>query len=381
MYNIHLVMNSFRPDKRVLKEALALADAGIFNKIIIIALKSQGFPESETVNNTVTVWRVPLRTKILPSKLFFQTIKYFEWQVKIKKFIKNKKIEVVHCHDLGTLPVGIKIKRQTRCKVIYDAHELETEKNNLAGIKKLYRKKVEKRLIKKIDHFISVSPSIIEWYQDKYGVTDVTLLRNIPDKRIKQETGINLRDKCDLDKNSILFVYCGYFFKNRGIEVLVNLFSELDKNIHILFLGKGELAGFIEESAKIFLNIHYYGFIPYEKLISSMASCDVGIMVKDNRQSLSQYFSLPNKFFLYLDAGLPVMVSQSLDVEQLIERLDIGWKAAIDNVKDKIKALKKNEISLKKQNVRYASKSLDWNIEKGSLIDAYKDLTGGDKIV
>ena len=38
------------------------------------------------------------------------------------------KFEVIHCHDTLVLPIGYLLKKIKKSKLIYDAHELESNK-------------------------------------------------------------------------------------------------------------------------------------------------------------------------------------------------------------------------------------------------------------
>jgi phosphotransferase system HPr-like phosphotransfer protein len=66
----------------------------------------------------------------------------------VKKVFQNENI--LHCNDLNALPAGVIIKKffNKNIKIVYDAHEYETEINGLSGIQKTLTKLLEKSLIK-----------------------------------------------------------------------------------------------------------------------------------------------------------------------------------------------------------------------------------------
>ena len=53
------------------------------------------------------------------------------------------KVDVVNCHSLNCLFIGVILKIIRGVKLIYDTHELETERNGLTGIKKVFSKKLK----------------------------------------------------------------------------------------------------------------------------------------------------------------------------------------------------------------------------------------------
>ena len=46
-----------------------------------------------------------------------------------KSFVKDFSPDLIHCHDLETLRTGIELKDEINCKVIFDSHEFEQNKN------------------------------------------------------------------------------------------------------------------------------------------------------------------------------------------------------------------------------------------------------------
>ena len=52
---------------------------------------------------------------------------------------RKKNIEVVNVHTLGLLPIGVLCKIFFRAKLIYDAHEYETQTQGLKGSRKNLR--------------------------------------------------------------------------------------------------------------------------------------------------------------------------------------------------------------------------------------------------
>ena len=67
------------------------------------------------------------------------------------------------------LPLGILLKFIFKSRLIYDAHELESNRNGIGRVEGAMVFYFEKMVWKSIDLFISVSPSIIDWYQSKFG--------------------------------------------------------------------------------------------------------------------------------------------------------------------------------------------------------------------
>ena len=47
--------------------------------------------------------------------------------------------QIIHCHDMFVLPLAVVVKLLTGARLIYDAHELESDRNGLSNrIKNLF---------------------------------------------------------------------------------------------------------------------------------------------------------------------------------------------------------------------------------------------------
>jgi hypothetical protein len=98
----------------------------------------------------------------------FQCIKYAEWAARICLAYRDTDLKVVHCHDRSALPVAILLKLLTRARVLYDAHELETERFGQTGMRKRLARLAEKAQFNLADAYMVVSDSISLWYAIAY---------------------------------------------------------------------------------------------------------------------------------------------------------------------------------------------------------------------
>ena len=87
---------------------------------------------------------------------------------------------MVNVHSLALLPLGVFLKWAFKAKLIYDAHELESEVHGAKGIRKVGGKWIESILVKRADHVFVVSESISDWYSSTYGISRPTVVLNAP---------------------------------------------------------------------------------------------------------------------------------------------------------------------------------------------------------
>src|SRR3546814_122043 len=149
---LHLVRNNFVSDSRILKETRSLIEAGVVDKLEVVALGDDHLSEHETLGPGRSVWRVPLVSRArLPKDLLSQSVKYAEWAARIVKRHARQPWDVIHCHDLSPLPIAVALQKCTGARLIYDAHELETEMMGLGGVRQRLARQVERRLMPRVD--------------------------------------------------------------------------------------------------------------------------------------------------------------------------------------------------------------------------------------
>ena len=114
-------------------------------------------------------------------KIVINFIMYFE--IYGKMFFRGVKFspQIIHANDWHVLPLAVAISKISRAKILYDAHELESEANGVSKEMSRLIRIIEKRCWKHIDTFVTVSPSIASWYEKEYGIKETVLVLNSPE--------------------------------------------------------------------------------------------------------------------------------------------------------------------------------------------------------
>ena len=379
--NLHVYPSNFKHETRILKETKSLVDSNLVDKIFIGAIWEKGVKEFEKIDSKREVWRVQLKIGSLADGAFWKALKYLEWILKIFFRFKKKNIHIVHCHSLSSLLIGALFKTFEKSKIIYDAHELETERNGWSGIIKVMSKILERILMYYVDHIIVVSDSISEWYKNQYNLKEVYVIKNIPYRQDSRGICSNIiKKRFNIQDNEILFLYQGSLNKGRGIEILLNVFSKADKNKHIVFMGYGTLEDVLKTYEINCSNIHLHPLVNPEEIIYYSACADVGISLIENT-CLSYKYSLPNKIFEYIFSGLPLIVSDLPDMGKIIDDFRCGWKVLINekSVENLIESISKENIEKKRKNVLSCKDNFGWHIEEKKLLMIYRNLGCGKK--
>src|SRR5699024_1073707 len=67
------------------------------------------------------------------------------------------------------------------------------------------------------------------------------------------------------------------------------------------------------------------GWVDYTSIPQAMEGADLGWVDLDAKYSLNNRFAMPNKFFSYLNNGIPVLANQCADMEAFIQEYSCGF--------------------------------------------------------
>lgn len=296
--------------------------------------------------------------------------------------------DVVHAHDANTLPPAVRISRITGAALVYDSHELWTDRNVVRPrpFRDWLDARIEERGIRAAHGVISVSPNIVQFLREKYQLAEQpSLVRNVPPREEAKSTDAvspELRVMSGLSSADSIVAYCGSITTNRGIEATIDCLPLLPDDHHFVLLGEGQ-PGYLrslESRARevgVMERVHFVGRVDSSSVANTMAGADVSV-VFTVPVCRSYLWSLPNKLFESIHAGVPVVASDIPDVADLVERHGLGVTTPIDDVHRLARAIRsaidgKDEY---RRNAIAAKEFLNWEIESQTLLDLYAKVTG-----
>ena len=368
--NLHIYPSYIVHESRIEKIARTLINEKTFNSIIILGIWKKGLKRSQKLHSGIKIIRV---------KNYFSFLPYF-----LRKFFdlvglmffclfRFTKVDVVNCHSLNCLFIGVILKIIKGVKLIYDTHELETERNGLTGIRKVFSKKIEKLFIGYCDHIFVVGDKINRWYKHHYKLKNnvITTIFNFPNLVNKSKTqSIDIRVQNKIPYNRLIFVYVGLMIKGRGLEELITAFNQSFH--HLVLIGYGPRWTKLEKKTRKINNIHVNEPLDQKHLLMFIKSADVGIFSPFNIRSLSYKYCMPNKIFEYMHAQLPIIVSSLDEVVTHINKNKIGWVVnSEEELKKLIINIKPSHIINKKKNILKVQKKYTWESQKDKLISPY----------
>ncbi len=309
-------------------------------------------------------------------KLLFESgvLFYAEFHLRLFLFILFKKADLLFANDLDTLLPNYLKSKISGSKIIFDSHEMFCEVPELKNhpFKKSIWEYLERKLVPKLTNCITVNESIAEWFSNKYKV-QFHVVRNIGNP----PTEINLKSRKELgipeDKKMILIQGSGINI-DRGAEECIDAMVYL-KDVILYIIGSGDVIHVLKQKTKekqLQDKIIFINKIPSHELVHYTSAADMGLMM-DKDTNLNYRFSLPNKLFDFVNAGIPVLSSKLPELEKFIKKYNIGNFIESHQPKHIAEMIEKTiyseQYTIWKKNTLVAKTENSWQIEKLKLIE------------
>jgi glycosyltransferase involved in cell wall biosynthesis len=316
--------------------------------------------------------------------LFFEKrfLKYAEWNLKLFFYLFFHKADILLANDLDTLLPNFLHSKLRRIQLVYDSHEYFTEQMEVTYrkyVKKVWTK-LEQFIFPKLKNVYTVNESIAGIYTKKYNVP-VQVIRNVPiyiKKEITQEINLDLT----FFKNKKILLSQGTGINsNRGYEELILSMLYLTNEYCLVIIGSGlvieSLKNLVKENSLENKVVFLEKMIPAQlRQVTKLAFCGFTL---DKPLCLNYYYILPNKLFDFIAAEIPIIASNMVEVETIVNEYEIGIvleEMNSKNIADAVMHLNANASfyeKCKKNTVR-AYQDLNWQNEEKKLLSIFEKL-------
>lgn len=377
--NVHIYPSPMTNESRILKITKTLMAQGVFDRIVLLGMKSANLSKQESIDDKREIVRLGGFAQNKKGN-FSKFLKTLLWSWNILVYLLPKNVVCINCHSLAVLPICVFLKWLKGARLVYDTHELETETSGNVGRRKKISQWVERSLIRFADATVVVNASIAVWYKENYKLGKVWVVQNVPHRFDAEVPKTRLlRENFSLAQTDVIYLYQGIIGEGRGIKPLLQTFAEfsaqgiMDK--HLVCMGYGALVPLLKEYAAKCPNIHYQEAVSPELVLEYTASADVGLSLIENT-CLSYYLSLPNKIFEYLTVGLPVIASDFPEMRKVIDTHNCGWRVqpSPSEIKALLEKLSIAEIEKKIPFSRQAARCFGWHLEEIELLALYEKI-------
>lgn len=351
------VINDLATDQRVHKHCMLLTDLG-YDVLLIGRVTSANSHLDKRIYRThrmkLPFERGPLFYACYNLALFFQLI--------------FRKADLLFSNDLDTVLPNYLASRLRGRKLIYDSHEFFTEVPELVNRPRVQRiwKRIERFVLPKLKYTLTVNNSIADLYRKAYAV-EMKVLRNVP--KLDNTIPVKSREELGLptDKSIIILQGSGINM-DRGAEEAVEAMKSVE-NAVLLILGSGDVIGQLRSQVKqegLEDRVWFRDRMPYTEMMAHTRVADLGLTL-DKDTNINYRYSLPNKLFDYIHAGIPTLASDLKEVKGVVEKYGIG--DIVEAVEPEILAKKINQmlkspyLETWKNNCPKAREELNWNKE------------------
>lgn len=350
------VTNDLVGDQRVHKVATTL-----LNNNYNITLVGRKFKNSLPLNRNYKTVRFSL---IFNSGFLF----YTEYNIRLFFFLLFTKFDILNSNDLDSLLANYIVAKIKNKKIVYDSHEFFTQVPELINRPKVQKVwlSLEKWILPKLKYTYTVSPAIATEYKRLYNI-DMKLIRNLPFIN-------NINNK--IEKQDKYIIYQGALNIGRGLENMIISMQNIE--VKLLIIGSGDIENKLKQIVKdnnLIDKVIFKGKLPFNELFKYTSKAILGVSLEE-AAGLNYKYALPNKIFDYINAEIPILVSNLPEMSKIVEKYKVG-EILIKNNSKEISEKVNNLINDKElyekyvENTKIAKKELCWETQEKELIDLY----------
>ncbi len=325
-----------------------------------------------------------------PDRVAARSITVFNAAVAMARLKFDEMPVLIHAHDLYPLAGAALLAKRTGAKVVFDAHEIETERMPpMPPVLKTFVDRLEKRLLTLTDGVVVCCKSSADFYAERFHGAYPTVVMNAPVTTPASGRPFNLRDACGVGVDVPLIIYTGGVGREgRGMHLALRALSELP-DFHLAVLGPRHVkndAWLLEAAAETDTvdRLHLLQPVRPDEVVSAIRGADIGIcLIQDI--TLSYRFALPNKLFEMSFAGIPLVVSDLPEmgrfvlenrIGQTIDQTDpISIAQGIREVFERREELRPDVDRLRVMVGKYS-----WSVQAAELADLYSTLLEGSHV-
>jgi glycosyltransferase involved in cell wall biosynthesis len=320
---------------------------------------------------------VPFKTKRFRMLFKKGFLFYAFFNIRLFFFLLFHKFDLLVSNDLDTLLPNFLVSRLKRLPLVYDSHEYFTgvpELQNRRFVRGVWRS-IEKAIFPGLKYVMTVSEPIAAIYEKQYAVRPI-VVRNMSRNAFRitpfsrQELGI-------LPEHLLAIIQGTGINIDKGAEELIEAVAMTD-GVSLLVVGAGDIVLRLKEMVQdlnLGQKVKFVPSVTWDTLLRYTKTADVGMCIEKDT-NLNYRFSLPNKLFDYIAAGIPVVASELPETRKIIKENYCGItipEVTPDNISDAFSELIKFPDNLKELKIQAvkASAKLNWETESLKVKELY----------
>lgn len=311
---------------------------------------------------------------------------YFEYNLRLLLYLLGQRAAAWACADLdAALPTWLRARLGGQ-PFVYDAHELFTEVPEVVARPRVQRawQRIENFIVPRARLRYTVGPALASLFEARHPGCPFSVVRNVPlDKEVAiAGQGLSTKTNTQLP---ILF-YQGALNVGRGLAELLAALPQVPARL--IICGEGDCSAALrQQAAALGLlasgQVEFKGYVLPADLHALTAQATVGIMLLENT-GLSYYYSLANKFFDYVQAGVPQLCIDFPEYRALNARHEVAELVPDLAPATLVAALARllpggqpgPRYRQLAANCRRARAEWNWQQEEKTLVELYRNLLG-----
>lgn len=363
------VSNDLSTDQRVRKQCQSMHDAGYE-----VMLLGRQLPDSPDCVRPYQVKRF---------KLFFNKKAAFYAELNLRLFLNLLfvRVDLFYANDLDTLPANALASWLRRKPLVYDSHEFFTEVPEIQSRKwvKSTWSFLERTCIRRASLVLTVNASIAGLLRERYALPRVLVVRNVPDVNV--EIAPASRAELGLPEGVHLLILQGSGINvDRGAEELLEAMA-LTSGATLLIVGSGDAIPALRQrasAADLQGKVIFKPRMPYAEMMRYTRLADLGLSL-DKDTNINYRYSLPNKVFDYVAAGIPMLVSDLVEVRNFVLSNAVGNIAESHDpqyLADRIQQMLADTEAMERyrNNARNLAPTIHWKLEYAPVLQAIGQL-------
>ena len=301
------VTNDLTYDQRMIRICTSLSQEGY--QVLLIGRKKR---------TSVALSEQPFQQYRLAC--FFERGKWFyvEYQIRLFWFLLRQQPTVLTGIDLDSLLPNFLVSKIKRKPLVYDAHEYYVESPEIVrrpAIKKIWSF-LANWLIPKVDFAYTVGPALAAILTTRY-TTQFDIIRNVP--------FLQTSKMMERQVFPPILLYQGVLNEGRGLEALIRVLPCVDHAV-LWLIGEGDQSDALRHLVRelgLKDRVVFWGYKLPSELPPLTRKATIGFNLLADH-SLNYYYSLANKAFDYVQAGLPSIHMDFPEYRALNAQYEVG---------------------------------------------------------
>jgi glycosyltransferase involved in cell wall biosynthesis len=328
----------------------------------------------------------PLR-RIREPILFAQHVRGFFGLYLVRTLRCTPRASLYYLHAFYQFPAVYYLCWRYGARYIYDAHDFYAQLDADTDASPFWRQwvvpfeqRIEQACMRRAAAVVTVNEGIARLIEARFHRRPL-VLRNVHDERLDHEPAQTLRERLSLTTGDFLLVSVGNAKAGMAIEPMFTAFAALPGRVHLAFVGADyEQQMELARSRGLAARVHFVPPVKPNEVVPFIRTADAAIILY-YAKSVDYQFSLPNRFFQPIAAGLPILYPDLPEIRRLAESHGLGLLIDPESPRsifEAISLLRTDSATLAqlKHNIKVARDLVNYQSEEGVLQNLLTEMVG-----